>query len=317
VPGDQVRFELTVGRTRGPVVCVRGVASVGDQVAAEAELWLHVRRDRVHIDRTARVHPGAIIGDGTVIGPNAIIGEHVRIGAQCEVGSSAVIDGWTEIGDRNRISPCVSIGLPPQDLKYAGEETRVVIGDQNLIREFVTIHRGTAGGGGLTRIGHRNLLMAYVHVAHDCQVGSDIIFGNAATLGGHVHVGDFCNISAFSGVHQFCSIGPHAFIGGYSVITKDALPYAKTVGARPTRIFGLNTIGLVRRGFPADVVAKLKQAYRYLLVSRLTTAAALARIESEADLDCAEVRALVAFIRTSQRGVILRRGTKAAEQEEG
>jgi UDP-N-acetylglucosamine acyltransferase len=315
VPGDQVRFEVTLGRARGPVVRVRGVAWVGDQVAAEADLLLHVQRDRVHIDPTARVYPGAVIGDGTAIGPNAIIGEHVRIGAQCQVGASSVIDGRTEIGDCNRISPCVSIGLPPQDLKYAGEETRVVIGDRNLIREFVTIHRGTAGGGGITRIGHRNLLMAYVHVAHDCQVGNDIIFGNAATLGGHVHVGDFASVSAFSGVHQFCSIGPHAFIGGYSVITKDALPYAKTVGSRPTRVFGLNTIGLVRRGFPADVVARLKQAYRYLLVSRLTTIAALERIEADADLDCAEVRALVAFIRGSQRGVILRRGSRTADEE--
>ncbi len=254
VPGDQVRVELTRRRGRGPIERVHAEASVDGQAVAEAELLLVVVSDRMRVDPTAKVLPGASIGDGTVVGPHAVVGEHVRIGRNCEVGASCVIEGWTEIGDGNRISPFVSIGLAPQDLKYRGEPTRVVIGRDNLIREFVTVHRGTAGGGGVTTIGDRNLLMAYSHVAHDCHVGSDTIFGNGATLGGHVHVEDFATVSAMSGVHQFCRVGRHAFIGAASAVTRDALPFARTVGNR-ARIYGLNVIGLVRRGGPADVVS--------------------------------------------------------------
>jgi UDP-N-acetylglucosamine acyltransferase len=168
-------------------------------------------------------------------------------------------------------------------------------------------------GGGLTRIGDRNLFMAYVHVAHDCRIGNDTIFGNAATLGGHVWVEDFATISAFSGVHQFCRVGEHAFIGGYSVVTKDALPYAKTVGNR-ARIYGLNTIGLIRRGFSEDTLSKLKRAYRYLLLSRLNTSRAIREIEQDRTLSCPEVAYLVDFIRGSRRGVLLRRPTRRAEE---
>ena len=182
----------------------------------------------------------------------------MRIGTDCRIGASCVIDGVTEIGDGNEIFPMTSIGLVPQDLKFGGEPTRVVIGDRNVIREFVTIHRGTAGGGGLTSIGDDNLLMAYAHIAHDCHVGSETIFGNAATLAGHVEVEDYATVSAFSGVHQFCRVGKYAFIGGYSVVTKDALPFAKTVGNR-ARIYGINTIGLIRRGFSPDTIAKLRK----------------------------------------------------------
>ena len=209
-------------------------------------------RDRSDGDRA----PAAQIGEGTTIGPHATIGPHVRIGANCRIGASAVIDGWTEIGDDTEIFPFASIGQIPQDLKFRGEETRLVIGRRNIFREFVTIHRGTRGGGGVTTIGDRNVFMAYVHVAHDCHVGNDTIFGNMATLGGHVTVEDFANVSAGSGVHQFCRVGRHAFIGGYSVVTKDALPFARTVGSRPARIFGTNTIGLMRRGFPPDVISE-------------------------------------------------------------
>jgi UDP-N-acetylglucosamine acyltransferase len=205
------------------------------------------------------------------------------------------------------VFPLASIGLRPQDLKYAGEPTRLVIGQKNVFREFVTVHRGTVGGGGVTTIGDRNVFMAYAHVAHDCHVGDDTIFGNAATLGGHVTVQSYATISAFSAVHQFCRIGRHAFIGGFSVITKDALPFAKTVGNRPARNYGLNTIGLVRRRIPADAIAKLKQAYRYLLTSKLNTTRALAEIEKDPLLACSEVGHLVDFIRTSSRGVVLRR----------
>jgi UDP-N-acetylglucosamine acyltransferase len=224
-----------------------------------------------------------------------------------------VIDGWTEIGDANEIFPMASVGLIPQDLKFGGEMTRLTIGHRNVIREFVTIHRGTVQGGGQTSIGSRNLLMAYCHIAHDCHVGNDTIFGNAATLGGHVTVEDFANVSAGSGVHQFCRVGRHAFIGGYSVVTKDAMPYAKTVGNR-ARIYGLNTIGLVRRGFSPETVSKLKRAYRYLLVSKLNTSRAVSRIEADPSLACAEVQYLVEFIRSSHRGVLLRRPTRRAEE---
>jgi UDP-N-acetylglucosamine acyltransferase len=312
VPGDQVRIELTRGRGRGPIERVHAEASVDGQAVSEAELLLVVVPDRTRIDPTARVHPGASIGDGTVIGPQVIIGERVCLGRNCEVGASSVIEGCTEIGDGSRISPFVSIGLAPQDLKYRGEATRVVIGRDNIVREFVTIHRGTAGGGGVTRIGDRNLFMAYSHVAHDCHVGSDTIFGNGATLGGHVHVEDFATVSAMSGVHQFCRVGRHAFIGAASAVTRDALPFARTVGNR-ARIYGLNVIGLVRRGVPADVVSKLRRAYRYLLVSKLRTSAALARIEADPALACAEVQYLVEFIRGSERGVILRRASRRAD----
>ena len=239
----------------------------------------------------------------------------MRIGANCQVGASAVVDGWTDIGDGTEIiHPFASIGLIPQDLKFQGEETRLVIGRRNIFREFVTIHRGTRGGGGVTTIGDRNVFMAYVHVAHDCHVGNDTIFGNMATLGGHVTVEDFANISAGSGVHQFCRVGRHAFIGGYSVVTKDALPFARTVGSRPARIFGANTIGLMRRGVAPDVIEKLKGSFRYLLQSKLNTTKAMQQIQKDPSLACPEVQYLLDFIRTSQRGVILRRATRRAEE---
>jgi UDP-N-acetylglucosamine acyltransferase len=176
----------------------------------------------------------------------------------------------------------------------------------------VTIHRGTAGGGGVTEIGDRNVFMAYAHVAHDCHVGNHIIFGNGATLGGHVTVEDFATISAFSGVHQFCRVGQHAFIGGYSVVTKDALPFAKTVGNR-ARIYGLNTIGLVRRKFSQDSITKLRRAYRYLL--RSNTSHALAQIEHDPSLQCDEVAYVLNFIKSSTRGVGLRRPSRRVDDD--
>ncbi len=312
VPGDRLRLEVTLGAERPPLVKAHGVAYVAEQVVAEADLLLALK-PLAAIDPRAVVHPSAEIGEGTIIGPYAIVGPHVRIGRHCRIGASAIVDGWTEIGDETQIFPFASIGLMPQDLKYRGEETRVVIGRKNIFREFVTIHRGTQLGGGLTIIGDQNLFMAYVHVAHDCRIGNYTIFGNAATLGGHVWVEDFATISAFSGVHQFCRVGEHAFIGGYSVVTKDAMPYAKTVGNR-ARIYGLNTIGLMRRGFTEESLSKLKRAYRYLLVSKLTTSRALRRIEEDDTLNCPEVSYLVEFIRSSQRGVILRRATRRTEE---
>jgi UDP-N-acetylglucosamine acyltransferase len=312
VPGDRLRLEVTLTRTRPSLVKTRAVAYVSDQIVAEADLLLALLPDRTQIDPTAVVHGGAQIGEGTVVGPYAVVGEHARVGRRCRIGASAVVEGWTEIGDETEIFPFASIGLIPQDLKFRGEQTRLVIGKRNIFREFVTIHRGTRGGGGITRIGDRNVFMAYAHVAHDCHVGDDTIFGNNATLGGHVEVEDFATISAGSGVHQFCRVGRHAFVGGYTVVTKDALPFAKTVGNR-ARIYGLNTIGLIRRGFSPEIVGKLKRAYRYLLQSKLNTSRALVQIEQDASLACPEVTYLIEFIRTSQRGPLLRRPTRRAE----
>jgi UDP-N-acetylglucosamine acyltransferase len=314
VPGDRLRLEISVGRRRASLARAKAVAYVGDQLVAEAELLLGLIPDRTEIDATAIVHPRARIGEGTVIGPHVKIGSRVTLGSNCRIGASTVIDGWTEIGDECEIYPFASIGQVPQDLKFRGEETRLTIGQRNIFREFVTIHRGTRGGGGVTTIGDRNVFMAYVHVAHDCHVGNDTIFGNTATLGGHVTVEDFANVSAGSGVHQFCRVGRHAFIGGYSVVTKDALPFARTVGARPARIYGLNTVGLMRRGFAPDVISKLKRTFRYLLQSKLNTTSALLQIQSDRSLACPEVHYLLEFIRASQRGVILRRGTRRAEE---
>jgi UDP-N-acetylglucosamine acyltransferase len=313
VPGDRLRLEVTLARARSTLVRAKGIAFVGDQIVAEADLLLALMPDGVRIHPTAVVMPGAQIGSGTVIGPNAVIGRNVRLGKRCRVGASAVVDGYTDIGDETEIFPFASIGLIPQDLKFRGEETRLTIGSRNIFREFVTIHRGTRGGGGITAIGDRNVFMAYAHIAHDCHIGNDTIFGNNATLGGHVVVDDFAAISAGSGVHQFCRIGQHAFIGGYSVVTKDALPYAKTVGNR-ARIYGLNTIGLMRRGFSGEIVGKLKRAYRYLLQSKLNTSRALKEIEQDPSLKCAEVEYLVDFIRSSQRGPLLRRPTRRTEE---
>jgi UDP-N-acetylglucosamine acyltransferase len=312
VPGDRVTLEVSLTRRHRCLARAHGVAHVGSQLVAEAELLIGVTRGpRLH--PTAIIHPDARIGDGTEVGPHAVVGAHVRMGRDCRIGASAVVDGWTTMGDRNQVYPFSSIGLAPQDQKYRGEESCLTVGDDNIFREFVTIHRGTRGGGGATTIGSRNLFMAYTHIAHDCHVGNDTIFGNGATLGGHVTVGDFATVSAFSGVHPFCRVARHAFIGGYSVVTKDALPFAKTVGSR-ARIYGLNTIGLARRGFPADVVKRLRQAYRYLLVSKLNTRQALDRIEQDRSLACEEVQYLVGFIRESTRGVTLRRGSRRAEE---
>ncbi len=317
VPGDRLRLEVVLGARRSNLARAHGTAYLGDRVVAEAELVLGLsgvtaaRQAGAAIHPTAIVHPGAHIGAGTTVGPYVSIGEQVRIGRDCRIGASAVIDGWTEIGDGNEIFPMASVGLIPQDLKFGGEHTRLVIGHRNVIREFATIHRGTAGGGGVTRIGDHNLFMAYAHVAHDCQIGHHTIFGNAATLAGHVVVEDYANVGAFSGVHQFCRVGRYAFIGGYSVVTKDALPFAKTVGNR-ARIYGLNTIGLVRRKFSQDVIAKLRRAYRHLLHSN--TSRALAQIERDPTLQCDEVTYVVDFIRSSKRGVGLRRPSRRLEE---
>ncbi len=254
---------------------------------------------------TAVVHEGARIGEGVRIGAYAVIDEEVTIGRDTFVGPHVVISKFTSIGERNRIYQFASIGAEPQDLKFKGEHSTLEIGDDNCFREFVTIHRGTALGGGRTLIGNGNLFMAYTHIAHDCTIGSSIIFGNAATLGGHVLVEDHATISASSGVHQFCRVGTYAFIGGYSVVTKDVLPFSKTVGNR-ARLYGVNTIGLDRRGFSRERIDAVRSAYRLLMHPCLNVSQALEQLGESPESD--DLRTLVDFIRSSTRGVVVKRG---------
>ena len=309
VPGDSLRLEVRVLHRRGPLCRVRGEARVGEHRVAEARLLLQTRTlPAAEVDRTARIAPGAVLGAGARVGPYCVVGPQVRIGAGTVLDSHVVLDGDTEVGAGNHFFPFSSVGLVPQDLKYRGEPSRLIVGDRNLFREFVTVHRGTAGGGAVTRIGSDNLFMAYAHVAHDCQVGNHTIFANGATLAGHVEVGDWATIGAFSGVHQFCRVGVHAYLGGYTVATKDVLPYSKTVGNRAC-IYGVNSVGLARRAFSRDSVAAIRQAYRVLLQSRLNTSEAVARLEASGP-ETDEVRALVEFIRSSRRGVILKRASR-------
>lgn len=253
---------------------------------------------------TAVVHEGARLGEGVRIGPYCVIGEHVAIGPESVVQSNAVIDGYTTIGARCRVFPFASLGLEPQDLKFRGEVSTLEVGDDNTFREFVTIHRGTTLGGGRTVIGNGNLFMAYAHVAHDCVIGDSTIFGNGAALGGHIKVEDHATISAYSGVHQFSRIGIYAFIGAYTVVVKDVLPFSKTVGNRAC-LFGANTIGLERCGFAKDRIEAIRSAFRVLQQSNLNVSQALAQLEQS---DNEDVRTLVEFIRSSERGVIVKRG---------
>ncbi|HET8946584.1 MAG TPA: acyl-ACP--UDP-N-acetylglucosamine O-acyltransferase [Candidatus Polarisedimenticolia bacterium] len=255
---------------------------------------------RVH--PSAQVDPGAVLGPEVVVGPFCVVGAGVRIGAGTVLHAHVVVEGPTTIGEQNRLFPFACVGMEPQDLKFRGEPTTLEIGDRNMLRENVTVHRGTVGGGGVTRLGSDNLLMAGTHVAHDCHVGSHVIFANAATLAGHVTVEDGATIGAFSGVHQFCRVGRQAYIGGYSVLTQDAAPYVLTVGNR-ARAYGINVIGLERRGVPAATIQALKQAYRLLFRAHLPQEEALQRVRSEVG-EFEEVRVLTAFIAGSERGVI-------------
>lgn len=254
------------------------------------------------IHETAIISSKAKIGADCHIGAFSKIGDEVVLGDKVHLESHIVIDGKTSIGDETRIFPFVSIGLAPQDLKYNGEPTATEIGKRNHIREFVTIHRGTQGGGGLTKIGDDNLLMAQAHVAHDCQIGNEVIMANAATLAGHVEIADRANIGAYSGVHQFCRIGFEAFVGGYSVVVKDAMPFA-TIQGNHAKCYGLNRVGMKRRGYSKNVIQNLNHAFHLLLTAKLNTSQALEKIKEEL-FDCAEVDLLVEFIETSKRGVV-------------
>jgi UDP-N-acetylglucosamine acyltransferase len=254
-----------------------------------------------HVHALAHVDPEAVLGADVRIGPFAVIGPGVEIGDGTEIGAGAQIQGPTRIGRANRIFPQAAIGFDPQDLKYRGEPVRLEIGDHNTIREFCTVSRGTAAGGAVTRIGSHNLLMAYVHIAHDCQLGDRTVFANLATLAGHVEVHDDAIVGAFCTVHQFARIGRHAYLGAYTVLSKDALPFVKTVGVKPA-CYGINSIGLKRKGFDGAQVARLGRAYRLLTRSGLNTRQALARMREEVGGD-PEVDHLIAFVESSRRGV--------------
>jgi UDP-N-acetylglucosamine acyltransferase len=260
------------------------------------------RNESSTIHPTAVVSPLAHIGIDCYIGPYVIVGDEATLGDRVRIDSHCVIDGRTRIGDQTHIFPFVSIGLPPQDLKFSGEETETEIGRRTRIREFVTIHRGTKGGGGLTKIGDDCFLMAQAHIAHDCLLGNNVIMANAATLAGHVVIEDGANIGAYSGVHQFCRVGREAYIGGYSVVVKDALPFALTVGNH-AKCYGLNKVGVRRRGYSRETIAALHHAFHLLLSSKLNTSQAIERIREEIQ-DVNEVDELVRFVETSERGVV-------------
>jgi len=255
------------------------------------------------------VHPTAIVdaaaniaGDAE-IGPYCVVGAEVSIGARTRLMGHVFLEGPTTIGEENVFFPYSTIGVAPQDLKYHGERSETRIGNRNRIREFVTIHRGTAGGGMLTAIGDDNLVMAYAHIAHDARIGDHAVIANGVTFAGHVTVGDWAVIGAFTGLHQFCRVGRHAMIGGYSVITQDVLPFSVTVSEREAKIFGANKVGLERRGFSADAIDDLQKAFRLLTKSGLNTSQALERIAAELPSG-PEIGELLEFIRDSKRGFI-------------
>jgi UDP-N-acetylglucosamine acyltransferase len=256
----------------------------------------------VEIHPSAIVSPQAKLGEGTYVGPYCTIGPEVSTGRNVRFESHCVVDGRTRIGDETHLFPFVSLGLASQDLKYRGEPAETRIGRRCRLREFVTVHRGTEGGGMLTSIGDDCLIMAQAHVAHDCLVGDRVIMANAATLAGHVRVEDGANIGAYSGVHQFCRVGREAYVGGYSVVVKDALPFALTVGNH-AKCYGLNTVGMKRRNYPRETIDALHHAFRLLLASKLNTSQAVARIREEMT-NSAEVAELIRFIETSERGVV-------------
>ena len=258
---------------------------------------------RPTIHPTALVDPDARIPSSCRIGPYCVVGAEVEMGENCELVAHVVLAGPTRLGSNNRIFPYASIGQPPQDLKFAGEKTRLEIGDHNQIREFVTLHRGTVGGGGVTRIGSHTLIMAYAHVAHDCIIGDHVILANAATLAGHVTVEDWATVGALCPVHQFVRIGTYSFVGGGTTITKDVLPFSKTVAARDSHAYGLNALGLERHGFTRERIRKLHHAFKLLLASKLNTAQALGKLKLEGELG-EDVDLLVRFIKNSERGII-------------
>jgi UDP-N-acetylglucosamine acyltransferase len=259
-----------------------------------------------------RIHPTAIIAEGAtipescVVGPYCTVGPEVALGERCELVSHVVVDGRTRLGAGVKLFSFAAVGVAPQDLKYRGEPTGVEIGAGTVIRESVTISRGTAKGeatGYVTRVGRNCLIMAYAHIGHDSQIGDECILANGATLAGHVTVEDYATVGALCPVHQFCRIGRHAYVGGGTTITQDVLPFSLTSAKRETHAFGLNRVGLERRGFSREQLRELQHAYRLLLAAKMNTRQALERIGEEAS-QSAEVQYLRGFIESSERGII-------------
>jgi UDP-N-acetylglucosamine acyltransferase len=255
----------------------------------------------VSIHPTAIISPKAELGRNVVIGPYSIIGDDVILHDEIRVSSHCVIEGPSEFGSGSVFYPFVSAGQAPQDLKYRGERSWLRAGERNTFREFTTLQRGTEGGGNLTEIGDDNLIMAQAHIAHDCRIGSQVIFANGATLAGHVIVEDHATLGAYAGIHQFCRVGKYAFIGGYSVVVKDALPYARTVGNH-ARCYGQNTLGLRRSGFSNEEIRRITHAFRLLLAAKLNTSQAVEVIKRELS-GWPEIDYMISFIEGSKRGV--------------
>jgi UDP-N-acetylglucosamine acyltransferase len=257
----------------------------------------------MNVHPTAVIDSSARVSSSCKIGPYCVIGPQVEVGEHCELMSHVVIEGPSKIGANNRFFPFSSIGLAPQDVSYKGEPTRLEMGDDNTVREFVTINRGTVKGGGLTKVGSHILIMAYTHIAHDCLIGDYVMLANAATLGGHVTVEEWATVGALCPVHHFVRIGAHSFIGGGTTITRDVLPFSKTAAERGTHAYGLNSVGLERRGFTKERIRKIHHAYRLLLASKLNTSQALQKLKSEPDRG-EDVDMLIKFVESSERGVI-------------
>ncbi len=254
------------------------------------------------------IHPTAVIDEkakvpaSCKIGPYCVIGPDVELGENCELISHVVVQGPAKIGSNNRVFPFTALGIEPQDVSYKGDPTRLEIGDNNVIRESVTINRGTVKGGGITRVGSHILIMAYSHIGHDCQIGDHAMLVNAATLAGHVTVEEWAVVGALCPVHQFVRIGRHAYIGGGTVITQDVLPFSMTSAKRETHAYGLNKVGLQRRGFSEERLKKLHRAYRYLLAAKMNTSQAVEKLKGEEQTE--DVRYLVEFIEKSERGIL-------------
>ncbi|HEY4716226.1 MAG TPA: acyl-ACP--UDP-N-acetylglucosamine O-acyltransferase [bacterium] len=257
------------------------------------------------VHSTAVVHPKAEIGEGVVIGPYAVIGPEVTILNGTLIGSHAVIDGVVRIGKNNRISPFVSIGQPPQDIKYANEQTEVLIGDNNIIREYATIHRATTKADMKTEIGSNNFIMAYSHIAHDCKIGNNVVMANNASLAGHVIINDYAILGGLVGLHQFVRVGESAFLGAGTLSSLDIPPYTLVAGkgtGNRAKLFGLNVVGLRRRGFSKDTIEKIKKAYRILFQSSFLMKTAIEKVRSELS-ECMQIEPILRFIETTKRGI--------------
>jgi UDP-N-acetylglucosamine acyltransferase len=271
-------------------------------------------RFRVQIHSTAIVHPKASLADDVEVGPFCLIGEHVTIGKGTRLLSHVTVDGWTEIGERNELYPFASIGGPPQHLGYKGEPTKVIIGHDNILREYVTVNRATVQGGGTTTIGSKNFLMAYVHIAHDCHLGSHLILANAASLAGHITIDDHAIIGGLTGIHQHVRIGSYSMVGGCCGIVQDLPPFMRAAGGYRARMYGLNSVGLRRQGFSADRISVLKRAYDMLFRSghRIAEAARLAKAEFG---DQPDVMTVLGFLEGTKRGICRSVGKDQEDEE--